>query len=177
MTDKGRTDPRRVANLCIEMGKTLKLRISRSVLQQILYFAHGRFMERYGSPLVSGRFQAWDSGPVHPGVHDALRGYDEPILEAVKKENILTGEKEDLPPLEDTRVVAIMKRLLWWYDDTSADFIEKIAKAKGAPWDVIRQKAKDGVAFGMVMSDDLIKAKFRQHLFLIPKVRSKPSGN
>lgn len=44
--------------------------LSNLELQKILYLAHMFYLGRHnGQPLVSGYFEAWDYGPVHPSLY------------------------------------------------------------------------------------------------------------
>ncbi|MBL8567094.1 MAG: SocA family protein, partial [Hyphomicrobiaceae bacterium] len=43
--------------------------LSNLELQKILYLAHMFHLGRTGEPLVTGQFEAWDYGPVHPALY------------------------------------------------------------------------------------------------------------
>lgn len=43
--------------------------LSNLALQKILYLAHMFHLGRTGEPLVTGLFEAWDYGPVHPALY------------------------------------------------------------------------------------------------------------
>jgi uncharacterized phage-associated protein len=48
--------------------------LSNLEMQKILYLAHMFYLGRTkGEPLVSGRFEAWDYGPVHPDLYHRLK--------------------------------------------------------------------------------------------------------
>lgn len=51
--------------LCERSGWTL----SNLELQKLLYIAHMFNLGQYGKPLISGHFEAWDYGPVHPELY------------------------------------------------------------------------------------------------------------
>jgi len=40
--------------------------LSNLQMQKLLYIAHMVHLGKYNAPLVSGNFEAWDLGPVHP---------------------------------------------------------------------------------------------------------------
>lgn len=48
---------------------------SNLFLQKILYLSHMIHLGRHREPLVSGEFQAWDYGPVHPDLYHSLSAY------------------------------------------------------------------------------------------------------
>lgn len=47
--------------------------LSNLQLQKIVYLAHMFHLGRNGSPLVSGQFEAWDYGPVHPDLYHRVK--------------------------------------------------------------------------------------------------------
>jgi uncharacterized phage-associated protein len=61
-------DPRGVANLMLDEAERLGVEVTHLALQKLLYFAHGLFPINCKRPLVSGCFEAWQHGPVHPAV-------------------------------------------------------------------------------------------------------------
>lgn len=66
-------DARAVANLMLDRADGLRLRLSHIALQKLLFFAHGRYRLARGRPLVSGLFEAWQFGPVHPLVYQSFK--------------------------------------------------------------------------------------------------------
>lgn len=49
--------------------------ITQLALQKILYLAHMVHLGRYKQPLVSGKFEAWDYGPVHPSLYQKVKAF------------------------------------------------------------------------------------------------------
>lgn len=49
-------------------------KLSNLELQKIMYLAHMFHMGRHdGKPLIGGSFEAWDYGPVHPGLYNHVK--------------------------------------------------------------------------------------------------------
>ncbi len=67
-TAKGH-DPRAIANLLLDLADEVGIPIGHVKLQKLIYFAHGVYLLEIGEPLVSGNFEAWQYGPVHPAVY------------------------------------------------------------------------------------------------------------
>ena len=44
-------------------------------LQKILYLAHMAHLGERGEPLVAGHFEAWEFGPVHPGLYQRVKAF------------------------------------------------------------------------------------------------------
>ena len=56
------------------LGAESRWTLSNLELQKLIYIAHMFHMgENNGQPLVSGQFEAWDYGPVHPELYRAAK--------------------------------------------------------------------------------------------------------
>jgi len=44
-------------------------------LQKLLYLSHMVHLGKTGKPLIDGRFEAWDLGPVEPDIYHLLKAY------------------------------------------------------------------------------------------------------
>ena len=181
---------RRVANLLLDKASEHEVwGITHLVLQKLLYFAHSNFLlesqrleesQRPEEPkgLVLGHFEAWRYGPVHRDVYDAFRSMGaEEITSRALGEDALTGTKVSFPPVDDVRVLdAVVETLLWYKRvlSSSPGRLVEIAHAKGSPWDVVWQQSRTGIAFGMIMPNDLITRRLRQHY--ITPMRLRPKG-
>ena len=68
-----------------------KWSVTQLALQKILYLAHMVHLGRAGEPLVSGNFEAWDYGPVHPTLYQKVKAFgSKPIPD-------IFGRRKDLP--------------------------------------------------------------------------------
>lgn len=47
--------------------------LSNLELQKLIYIAHMFHLGRTGEPLVTGQFEAWDYGPVHPALYHRVK--------------------------------------------------------------------------------------------------------
>ena len=72
-------------------------RLSNLELQKMLYIAHMFHLGIHETPLVSGDFEAWDLGPVHPILyHEVKRFGADPVTEVNFPGNIEEGTEQDL---------------------------------------------------------------------------------
>ena len=56
--------------------------LTHLALQKILYIAHMFHLGRVDQPLIDGRFEAWDLGPVVPSVYHAMKVFgNQPIYD------------------------------------------------------------------------------------------------
>jgi len=54
-------------------------------LQKLIYLSHMLHLGQYRQPLVAGRFEAWDYGPVHPELYQILKEWgNRPIPASAK---------------------------------------------------------------------------------------------
>ena len=96
--------------------------LSNLELQKILYLAHMFHMGRNdGRPLVSGNFQAWDYGPVHPTLYhhvkvfgaspvaNLFRGVPD-VQEGTTEAQILDEALDELASATPGRLVAVTHR-------------------------------------------------------------------
>ena len=49
------------------------IKITHLALHKLLYLSHGISLIENGRPFVSGYFEAWRYGPVHPAVYSAFK--------------------------------------------------------------------------------------------------------
>ena len=157
-------DARAIANLILDEAEQSKRSVTNLALQKLLYFAHALFLIEYKCPLVSGYFEAWKLGPVHPGAYQAFKSAaDRPIEFRACRVNVLSGVREAIPLPTDVEVVAHVKRVMASYGRLTPGRLVDIAHAKGAPWDAIVAKGTTGVAVGLRIPDDVIIARFKYH--------------
>ena len=161
-------DARGVANLLLDIAGQKGKRPTHLVLQKLLYFAHARFLIATGKPLVSGFFEAWEHGPVHPTVYRSFRraGTD-PITFRAERVDLITGDRLTVPAPDSQVARDHLDFVMTMFGTTSAAQLREISHAKGAPWDVVVKKAQGSVTLGMRISDDLIKSCFHRHKVVV----------
>src|SRR5258707_204126 len=93
-------DPRGIANAMLNESDRVGQPVTHLALQKLLYFAHGLFLIEQKRPLVSGYFEAWRNGPVHPAAYEAFKTAGrKPISFRAMRRDIATGALSpiDLP--------------------------------------------------------------------------------
>jgi len=147
-------DPRAVANLLLDEADQRDITVTNLALQKLLYFAHGIYLTQNKRPLVSGYFEAWQYGPVHPAVYRAFKDAGSSrIRMRAQAQDPLTGRAREL--LTPTVLVS--------YGRMSPGRLVDLSHAKGSPWAFIADKARTDVAFGLRIPDNVIKERFRYH--------------
>ncbi|WP_112795590.1 type VI toxin-antitoxin system SocA family antitoxin [Rhizobium sp. SYY.PMSO] len=157
-------DPRAVANLMLDEAGRIDLGLGHIQLQKLLYFSHGIHLIQTKSPLVSGYFEAWQYGPVHPTVY---RSFKQAGREAIQfratGQDPLTGERRPIEDVKDSRIVDLIRRVLASYGSLPTGRLVDLSHAKDSPWWYVVEQGRAGVAFGMRISDSVIADRFRHH--------------
>jgi uncharacterized phage-associated protein len=157
-------DPRSIANLLLDEADRSGYRLTNLALQKLLYFAHAIFLIEQKRPLVSGYFEAWEYGPVHPTAYQAFRQAGaEPIEFRAERVDAATGARSEIVRPEDLPVRQHITRIVQSYGRMTPGRLVEISHAKGAPWDFIANKGRTSLAFGMRISDDVIRERFKHH--------------
>lgn len=157
-------DPRAVANLMLDEALAASTPLTHIAVQKLLYFAHALFLIKQKQPLVSGYFEAWQYGPVHPAVFRAFRGSGRtPITTRADSVDPVTGVITQVPVPESLPARRTVRTIIEQYGSMSPGRLVEISHAKGAPWDIVVNKAKTSVALGLRIPDNLIKERFQFH--------------
>jgi uncharacterized phage-associated protein len=158
-------DPRAVANLLLDLAEKEEggpLPITNLALQKLLYFAHGHFLIRTGTPLVRGAFEAWTYGPVHPAVYQAFKSEaDKPIQIRAVGRNVMTGDQMELQVPAEVEVRRQLLEVLRSYGHLSPGRLVDITHAPRGPWATVVNKAKTSVALGLRISDSVTVEYFK----------------
>jgi uncharacterized phage-associated protein len=175
----GPYDPRAIANLILDEAELRGLKITNLALQKLLYFAHGIYLTKTRCPLVSGYFEAWEYGPVHPAVYRAFKQLGSaPINNRAVAKDPLTGKTRDLQKPSDLEVIDLVRDVMKSYGHLPPGRLVDLSHAKGSPWSVVVDKARTDIAFGLQIPDDVIIDRFRYHKVPVgtdPRVGEPPS--
>jgi uncharacterized phage-associated protein len=114
-------------------------------LQKLIYLAHMFFLGRKGEPLVSGLFQAWDYGPVHPELYHKAK-----IFGANPVENIFHSYP-DLPEGPEGQIIDEVYAVLG--SAGPARLVNATHRQNGA-WD---RSYRPGVMFRIIPNEDILR--------------------
>lgn len=157
-------DPRAIANLMLDEADQRGIKITNLALQKLLYFAHGLYLSQTKKPLVSGYFEAWQYGPVHPAAYRVFKAAgSSAITTRAEGKDPLTGSPRPIPQANDYEVVDLVRHVLRSYGTMSPGRLVDLSHAKGSPWEYVVDKSRTSVAFGLRISDDVILDRFKNH--------------
>lgn len=155
-------DPRTIANAILDIADVLGLDITHLALQKLLYFSHGLYLLEHKNPLVSGYFEAWQNGPVHPSVYRCFKPAGKlPIKLRAKAFDILSGAETTLEILDEPRIRAHLAKVVSFYGPLSASRLRDISHAPRGPWWQTVNNARTSIALGMRITDDVTGEWFR----------------
>ncbi|UYN94701.1 MAG: SocA family protein [Enhydrobacter sp.] len=156
-------DPRGICNLMLDEagGHT---GITNLALQKLLYFVHGLHLVETKKPLVSGFFEAWQYGPVHPTAYRAFKtSGDKAITFRATSLDPLSGVPRSIPTPSDGDVIKRVRKVMSFYGGMTPGRLVEISHAFGSPWWYIVQQARVSTAFGLRIPDSVILERFRFH--------------
>jgi uncharacterized phage-associated protein len=157
-------DPRSICNLILDEADRTKQPITNLALQKLLYFSHGQHLVETKSPLVTGFFEAWQFGPVHPVAYHAFKASGaKPILFRATIQEPFTRAIVPLPECTDGDVKSRIGRIVAMYAGMTPGRLVEISHAKAAPWHFIVDKAASQTILGLRITDDVILARFKFH--------------
>lgn len=157
-------DPRAVANLLLDLADEVELPIGHVKLQKLMYFAHGMHLLETGEPLVSGNFEAWQYGPVHPAVYRAFKGAGAKHIDfRGQREDVLSGLVEEVPAATSPVVRHALTRVLMTLGKMKDFDLVELSHAPGGPWRIVVDAMEGGLALGARIGDDAIRANFARH--------------
>ncbi len=164
MSSDGRFDARAICNLLLDVAESDGIAVSNLALQKLLYFAHARHLVETKQPLVTGYFEAWQFGPVHPAAYQAFKAAGEsPISFRATRRAPLTGKEVTLDKPQSTSVSRLIRWVMLSYGKLTPGRLVEISHAKGAPWDFVVNQARTRMALGLRISDNVIAERFKFH--------------
>lgn len=164
-------DPRVVANYMLDYARTHNFKLTNLSLQKLIFFAHSISLVEKKKELVTGFFEAWEYGPVHPVVYQAFRHFGaNGITEMATSLNPITREFKKLNSLEDPDARSICDRVMAQFGEISPGRLVDITHSKGGAWDYVVQLSKAEANVGLRISNKLIAEKhFRLKVFVTPQ--------
>jgi uncharacterized phage-associated protein len=154
--------------------------VTNLALQKLLYFAHAHYLvETRGRPLVTGYFEAWRYGPVHPTAYSAFKAAGDRSID-FKAESVdpLTGNCRPIAEPSDDAVRDVVSRVMLSFGRMTPGRLVEISHAPGSPWSHIVDQGRVGVSFGMRIPDSVILERFNRHKVSVgpAPAQGEPSG-
>lgn len=170
-------DPRAIANLLLDLADEVGIPIGHVKLQKLMYFAHGMHLLETGEPLVSGNFEAWQYGPVHPAVYRAFKSAGAKRIDfRGEREDIISGRVEMVPAATDPFARHAVTRVLMTLGKMRDFDLVELSHAPGGPWRLVVDEMEGGLALGARIGDDAIRASFARHKIAVRTGAASPGS-
>lgn len=163
-------DPRVVANYLLDVAAGRHIAVTNLALQKLLFFAHAISLVERKEGIVSGYFEAWKFGPVHPTVYQAFKAAASSAID-FRAESLdpVSRVKRPLEPLTDSATRDICDRVMIQFGRMSAGRLVDVAHAEGGPWHYVVSAAKNGANIGLRIPDHVIVERHaRQKVSVTP---------
>jgi uncharacterized phage-associated protein len=156
------SDPRAIANLLLQEARSRGYEVSNLKLQKLLFLCHAFYLVDTGRPLVRGRFEAWQYGPVHREAYDAFKRFQAtPITEDANKFDPVTGALKPLALPTDRLVLDVIRKVVEFYGGKSPGELVELTHAHDGPWDHVVTAAATNANIGLKISDEVIVKRFK----------------
>ena len=164
-------DARAVANLILDEATRKSRRISNLSLQKLLYFSHGLYLIRHNCPLVTGYFEAWKLGPVHPTVYESFKSAADQIIDfRANRFNLVTQRSESIAKIDDPDCLQTVSQVVDAYGQLPPGRLVELSHAANAPWSFVVDNSKMRPMLGLRITDSIIREKFKFHKFSVGNV-------
>lgn len=140
-----------------------RARITNLTAQKIVYFLHGQYLISTETPLVSGYFEAWEYGPVHPMLYNSLRHLGaSPLTAPILRKDIQSGAWNELLPVADWNVRSFIRQATEPLLSLSPSQLVDLSHARNSPWDIVTRIGRQRT-WGLRLDNELIARHFRFH--------------
>jgi len=166
-------DPRVIANYMLDVARGRGISLTNLALQKLLFFAHAISLTERKTKLVSGYFEAWQYGPVHPTVYQAFKTAGPNAIDfRAESFDPVTRTRKPLERLADSATRDICDRVMVQFGRMSAGRLVDITHAVGGPWHQVVSASKAGANIGLRISDEIIVERYgRQKVSVTPTPR------
>lgn len=140
----------KVAREILNLGKEDDRPLTPLELIKLTYIAHGWSLGLNEKPLVSENAEAWQYGPVFPGLYHALKRY-----KANPVEEVPVGEEEyfvEEPTEDDMKIIRSVYKSYKKYNGIQ---LSTLTHQPGTPWDRTWKKSQ-----GSIIKNKVIKEHF-----------------
>jgi uncharacterized phage-associated protein len=162
-------DPRIVANYMLGMAASRGISVTNLALQKLLFFAHAISLTERKVALVSGYFEAWQYGPVHPTVYEAFKAAGGDAIDfRAEALDPVTRARKPLQSLNDSATREICDRVMIQFGRMSAGRLVDITHAEGGPWHHVVSSAKNGANIGLRIPDQVIAERHGRQKVSVP---------
>jgi uncharacterized phage-associated protein len=143
-------DSRTVANRFLALARAAGDTLTPMQILKLVYIAHGWMLGLYGRSLIRDQVQAWQYGPVIPGLYSAMRDYRGSPVTA----DLRAPANDALDEYEDD----IVRQVFDVYGAKSGPALSRLTHATGTPWELTYVPGE----FGVTIPTDIIEDHYQR---------------
>lgn len=145
------------ANTILNWADELGVPVTPLKLQKMLFFVHADYLCRFGEPLVSEEFEAWNYGPVAPSVYAQFKEFSrQPITKRAITFNPMTRSSSVLTAEFDEETRERVRSIFDLYIPVEAGLLSAISHKAGGPWFCAFEQFEAHRNINRVISNELI---------------------
>jgi uncharacterized phage-associated protein len=139
----------KIANYFLNKAKEDKKDLTPLQLMKLVYLAHGWMMGVYGRHLIREPIEAWQYGPVIPGLYHKIKKFrSSPVVYPI--DNISSGYGDND---FDEKESNILKQVYDLYSNWSGIRLSTLTHMPGSPWDIVWKMENGGRISNDVIMD------------------------
>jgi uncharacterized phage-associated protein len=113
---------------------------------------------------MTGYFEAWRYGPVHPTVYQSFRdARDEIVRFRARRTDLLSGRQSVVPSPDSPLAYDHVRFVVDTYGQMPVGRLVEISHAPEAPWHYVVTRANNRVTLGLRIPDKIIVERFKRH--------------
>jgi len=129
-------DPRAIANFVLKRAHIAGDQVTNFSLNKIIYFLHGHYLAKCGSPLINEKFEAWKHGPVLYTIYNCFKKYgDKPIETLAERMDFGIGKMVMIDERVNEQDTEIIEQYVDIYTRASVAQLYEWSHVKDGPWD------------------------------------------
>lgn len=140
------------------LSKQSKWKYTPLEIQKILYLTHMLYLGQFSEPLVEGKFEAWEYGPVHTELYHLLKEWgNRPIPDSA---HIYENIDLSIFKTEAVNEALMLKKSVKSFPPGNGPKLIAITHAEESAW----TKAYDKIQRSKVITNDAIKKEYQDRL-------------
>lgn len=149
-------DSRIVANTFLSIAAKQGLSLTNMHVQKLVYFAHGLYLAEFGTPLIEETVQAWQYGPVIPGLYNEFKDFGGQPIRRFYKE-VDPFDDEVVVPTVNKSDHKFLSEVFEQLKGYSAQRLSQMSHAVGSPWTSVYRADQPFVAIPLEAIRDYFK--------------------
>jgi uncharacterized phage-associated protein len=163
---------RAIANYFIDRSIKTGDEITHMKLQKLTYIAHGWCLALLGRPLIRDSVEAWEYGPVYPGLYHELKEYGKEPIQRQIHDLVIESETDSFifqpasinmesdDENQKEEITALLDKVWEVYKTFTALQLSSMTHEKGTPWEKIVSRFPEVRLKHVPIPDELIKKHY-----------------